>query len=415
MRRLVRPRGRERVVSVGRLSTEDQALRDELVARARAGSRAAAFRIYDLWPFGPGSAHWLKRAAEAGHVDAEQQLYHHYADLEDRSKTLRWLRVAAERGNPEWMNYLGEALRDGSYSRKNVRAAAEWCRRAAEAGVEGGAHNYGYTLFHGRGVKRDRAAAAHWYEVASRRGWGRDACMFNLGLMYRSGEGVEKDLATALYWFRRAARLGHALATYWVAMLYDGGEGYPERPRLAVRWLKRAIARYQSACYAVLGLRYEEGRGVRRDPHEAARLYRQGAEDYDADACYYLGRCYEDGLGVRKNTRLAVHWLQEASRLARGKCRETEFSAEETLAYLHWLRGENSEAIRRGERALALARTKVKRARVLHTLGYCYEQAGRLVEAGRAFRECARLDPTDSEVRAEAERIGAALSAARMH
>ena len=78
--------------------------------------------------------------AEAGDSEAMAALYHiyYYVENPDEDEAMAWLHRAAEAGNVESMNWLGELIRNDEQGYANdadrLEAAEVWFRKAAEAG-----------------------------------------------------------------------------------------------------------------------------------------------------------------------------------------------------------------------------------------------------------------------------------------
>lgn len=117
---------------------------------------------------------WYRKAADAGHVQAQVQVGNMYAEGEgvaqDYAQALRWFRMAAEKGNAEAENDVG--------------------------------------MFHlmGMGVKQDPAEGARWLRKAA--GHGNEVAERNLGMMYLQGMGVAQDRKQGIEWLRKAAAHG---------------------------------------------------------------------------------------------------------------------------------------------------------------------------------------------------------------
>lgn len=288
--------------------------------RARAGDPKAQFQLYESAPFAPGSLHWLRRAAEQGHREAQGELgwyYHTHARPRRPDLARRWWGLSAAQGDAEIQNVLGELLRDGAGVRRNYREAFRWFVAAARAGEPTAQLNPGWALYYGRGVRRDRRAALLWYRRAARRGACRHRAMYNIAQMYRRGHGVGRSERRAVEWYQRAAARGSVGAMVWLSrLLGNGREGDPGE-RAAVRWLRRAARLGDPEAQRELGVRYAEGRGVGKSPRRAAGLYRAAAEQGDPRSCHLLGGAYLSGLGVRRNTRVARYWLARAQALPR--------------------------------------------------------------------------------------------------
>ncbi|MBP5980322.1 MAG: sel1 repeat family protein [Halomonas sp.] len=92
--------------------------------------------------------------AEAGDADAMGALYdiYYYVEEPDEDEALKWLHRAAEAGNANAMNWLGELTRndDDAYGSDTERleAAEVWFRRAAEAEYAPSMNNLASVLNH---------------------------------------------------------------------------------------------------------------------------------------------------------------------------------------------------------------------------------------------------------------------------
>ncbi len=78
-----------------------------------------------------------------------------------------WL-PAAEAGDPEAMNYVGEIFERGLGTTPNFEIAALWYERGAQAGYQPAQVNLAMMYDTGKGVEKDPVAAINWY----RKAWG---------------------------------------------------------------------------------------------------------------------------------------------------------------------------------------------------------------------------------------------------
>ncbi len=78
-----------------------------------------------------------------------------------------WL-PAAEQGDPEAQNRIGEIYERGVGGPPNYAKAAEWFRRAAEQGLAKAQINLGFLYEKGLGVPQDPEQALYWYRKASK-------------------------------------------------------------------------------------------------------------------------------------------------------------------------------------------------------------------------------------------------------
>jgi localization factor PodJL len=109
-----------------------------------------------------------------------------------------------------------------------------WLRTAAEQGQPMAQYRLGSIYEQGRGIPADPSQATVWYERAARSG-NRNA-MHNIAVAYANGIGIEKNLAEALSWFGSAADLGLTDSQFNLAVLYERGMGVPVSLNEAYKW-----------------------------------------------------------------------------------------------------------------------------------------------------------------------------------
>jgi len=102
--------------------------------------------------------------------------------------------------------WLAEAKRDldaKDYADgKDYAKALPLWQKAADAGNADAMNSLGDLYYYGRGVAQDYAQARNWYQKAAAAG--NPAAMFSLGWLYKNGQGVAQDLAKAREWFKKA-------------------------------------------------------------------------------------------------------------------------------------------------------------------------------------------------------------------
>ena len=110
-----------------------------------------------------------------------------------------------------------DALRQGSaaYVSKDYAGAIRSFRRAADKGNAEAMEWIGNLFADGAGVTTDYGEAMRWYRQAADKGFAR--AMSNIGALYTYGHGVPRDCDTAHRWFVQAAGLGYSDAKDWLA------------------------------------------------------------------------------------------------------------------------------------------------------------------------------------------------------
>jgi len=95
-----------------------------------------AYRLGKGVPLNLGAAQtWFERAASSGHVDAETTLGLLLFQNGDRAGGLKWLRRAAEQGEPRAMLVYGTALYNGDIVTQDRLLGYSFISRAASAGL----------------------------------------------------------------------------------------------------------------------------------------------------------------------------------------------------------------------------------------------------------------------------------------
>ena len=109
---------------------------------AEKGDADAAFNLGQAYRLGRGvvinlgaAQTWLERAAKADHLDAQTTLGLLLFQNGNRAGGLRWLKVAAERGEPRAMLVYGTALYNGDGVARDPVAAYAYVSRAAAQGL----------------------------------------------------------------------------------------------------------------------------------------------------------------------------------------------------------------------------------------------------------------------------------------
>ncbi|MBX9575530.1 MAG: hypothetical protein K2X07_07825 [Caulobacteraceae bacterium] len=118
----------------------------------------------------------LTRAAEMGHAPAQLTLAGLYETGDagvtpDLVQARRWLRRAAEAGDPRGMFGYGMFLFEGQGGDRDARAGLDWITKAADGGLIDAQFNAGLILKTGEGgTAADPAAAYRWLLIAARGG-----------------------------------------------------------------------------------------------------------------------------------------------------------------------------------------------------------------------------------------------------
>lgn len=120
--------------------------------------------------------------------------------------SVKSIQLAAERGDAEAQNRLGNAYFDGRGVHQDFTEAVKYFRMAAEQGLAEAQYNLGYAYVKGNGVPQNYAEALKWVRLAAEQG-NTDA-QYNLGYACEKGLGLQPNVLEAYQWFNLAAAKG---------------------------------------------------------------------------------------------------------------------------------------------------------------------------------------------------------------
>ena len=170
---------------------------------------------------------WLRRAAEAGHLQAQTDLGGIYLEggkggvQPDGKQAYEWFSRAAAQGSKEALYYMGRILHAGrDVPRDKEKALLLW-RQAAGSGVAEAQYMLGRTLANEPQADAVRIGL-HWLRRAVQAPAPKTAAEAAgaLGYIYAKGRpGVPKDMTEAGRWYKIAADGGDAAAQLVYALL----------------------------------------------------------------------------------------------------------------------------------------------------------------------------------------------------
>ncbi|CCQ91937.1 putative Beta-lactamase [Nitrospina gracilis 3/211] len=121
----------------------------------------------------------------------------------DYKEAFAWYRKAAEAGHVEAQTQLGMMYATGQGVRQDYDAALAWTRKAAESGHVRAQTNLGILYMTGFGIPRDFKESVKWLTMGAE--GGDPKAQTQLGLMRETGIGIARDPIRALHWYRKAA------------------------------------------------------------------------------------------------------------------------------------------------------------------------------------------------------------------
>ncbi len=157
----------------------------------------------------------------------------------DRQLALRWLRLAAEAGDPVGeRNYAAFHLQGLTGADADYGTAAEYYRRAALQGDAPAQDMLSWLLLEGKVIPPNPEEARRWAERAAAAGIA--SSMTRLGMLYHNALGVERNAEKAACWWRKGAERGDADAQAMLGAASHMGTGTARDGVAALAWLIRA-------------------------------------------------------------------------------------------------------------------------------------------------------------------------------
>lgn len=209
---------------------------------------------------------WLKKAAAQGYIPAMEDLGDHYDATENLGSAVEWYEKAAEAGNARAAWKLGDLLQP--YTSEQ---AHDWYQKAAAGGELRAALRLGD---HYR--DSDPAKARTYYEAAT--ALGEAEVHYKLAELLRAS-----DPAAAREHYRKAALTNYdrtksdAKAATALGDIYRHGENVPQNLTEAYSWYSRSDSVPAQMALAAM---FENGEGVEADPVRARQHYRRAIDNY---------------------------------------------------------------------------------------------------------------------------------------
>jgi TPR repeat protein len=157
---------------------------------------------------GQGKA-WLEQAAAKGEPAASYNLAHLLLSTgtsNDLQRAVELLGVAARGEIADAQHALGTLYLRGHGVSRNPAEAARWMRKAADNGNPAGEVEYAILLFNGEGVEANEGGAARYFRRAAAKG--NAIAQNRLARLYAVGRGVPKNVVEAAAWHLVAAAQG---------------------------------------------------------------------------------------------------------------------------------------------------------------------------------------------------------------
>ena len=163
-------------------------------------------------------------------------------------------------------NQIGDAYRDGTPVKKNMKKAMKWYLKSAE--------------------------------------YGNAMAQYNLAICY---ESIEKDPKKILFWLLKSAEQNYFQAQCYLSDYYSDGIDTPIDYIKSRDWLTKAfiIAPENEKGNIANKIGYSFEHQNEKDMKEAVKWYMKGVEYSNSEAEYNLAICYEEGTGIEQDNKKA--------------------------------------------------------------------------------------------------------------
>lgn len=205
-----------------------------------------------------GAMTWLRRAAEAGHLQAQTDLGGIYLSggrdgkvKPDYAEAFKWFSAAAEQGSNEAHFFLGMLCFDGNGTAQNEAAAVAHWRIAAEADMPEAQFRLGRVLARHADSAEEGISLLRRAVREGRRG-GVPQAATALGAVYMKGANVPADPQEAAKWYERGASGGDPLAQLVFAQMLLLGDPVPRDEQRGMAMLRMAAGQDYPQAIALL-------------------------------------------------------------------------------------------------------------------------------------------------------------------
>ncbi len=238
----------------------------------------------------------------------------------DPARATPYLMKAADQGDTRAMTMLGMFLVGGQGMKKDPARAVPLLERAAVDGVPLAQFHLGMLLVDGEGIAADAAAGFKMltlaYAALTPGEPAHNQCGWYLGILNSDGLGTPRDPVKAAVFFRDGADHGwHSSEFNLGCMLLDGADGVPAKPAEGVALVRKVSDAGDSRAMTMIARMMITGSyGVTVDRDAGHRLLVRSADKGHAQAQGMVGFECENGQdGVTKDEIQALRYYQLAA------------------------------------------------------------------------------------------------------
>ena len=253
----------------------------------------------------------LRRAAQAGHPDAQYRLaillIGEEADPQGVAEARRWLESSA-RSMPESVYEL--ALLNAESQPNAALARASVVEKAAAAGYPPAQYELARSLFAKGDNAGKQAAYRDLLNKAAEQRHGEAAAELALQLQ---GDARTEDASRIISLLTLGSSAGSARADHALALRYATADGVKRDTERAWQLARRSAAGGYAPSLYTVGFFLSHGVGVASDVQAALEWFRRAADRGNLDALMAIGNAYANGWGIGKSLDVAYKWYCKAA------------------------------------------------------------------------------------------------------
>jgi TPR repeat protein len=228
----------------------------------------------------------------------------------------KWMKKAAEAGEPEAAHELARAYKEGIGTKKSLDDYIEWLERARELNFTMATVDLAHAYGEGEGVQPDESRFFELIKEAAE-GGDRDA-MLDLAFAFRDGTGHDANPDSYFSWLLKSAESGNKDAMLHLAFEYKNRTGDPKKnSKSFFKWLKKAAEDtkdeegHQDALFH-LAIAYLNGEGTKLNIESYFEWLKKAAERNTRAGLYHLAMSYLKGIGTEQDMEQFSHWIERA-------------------------------------------------------------------------------------------------------
>ncbi|MDT7543411.1 MAG: uncharacterized protein QOE33_3315 [Acidobacteriota bacterium] len=228
----------------------------------------------------------------------------------------KWMKKAAEVGEPEAAHALAHAFKEGIGTKKSLDDYIKWLERAIELKYPAATVDLAHAYEAGEGVQPDKRRFFELIKKAAERG-DRDA-MLDLAFAFRDGTGTPPKAALYFSWLYKSARNGNKDAMFHLAFEYKKRTDNPqENLKKFFKWLKKAatgtqVDKGQPDALYHLAIAYRDGEGTKQNVESYFEWVKKAAEENTRAGLYHLAMSYLKGTGADPDMEQFSLWIERA-------------------------------------------------------------------------------------------------------